>query len=173
MLNLALIAILAILAWYITSSLDKWHIQPIRQVFVKNMAVVSGEDFRLSLDVAGGTSWSVLGQEQGTTIAFTVDKADATNKDSTNWEESVSTIRHVAISSNGVLDETDPAWVKLLAAFFDTDHPLQIEAKITTPASITYIGQCNIDSLEYDGPHDGVMTFSVSLSGNGAFAVGP
>jgi len=169
MTNTLILALLPILGIIISLFARSGGIQAIRGVLTHNMAAVSGVTMLLAIDVAGGSSFASLGQEQSTTVSFTTDKADATTKDSVNWEENISTIRHVALTSSGILDETDTAWGKLLTAWFTTAGPLQIEARITTPGATTFIGQAHIDSLDYEGNHDGTLNYSLSLSGNGAF----
>jgi len=166
LLMMAILLIFAVMVWHLT---QKPEIRTIKRVLCLNMAAVAGTDFDIGIDVAGGSSFSVLGQDQGLSVSFTTDKADATTKDSLNWEENISTIRHVSVSGNGVLDETDTAWGKLLTAYFTTAGPAQVEIQITTPGAVTFTGLANIDSLDYDGPHDGTLNFSIALSGNGVF----
>ena len=139
-----------------------------RNVLTLN-AAVSGIDVTLGIDEASGSSFNELTGQRSTVLSRTIDKADATNKDSNNWEESVPIIRHWSISCSGVLDdEADLAYVDLESAYHAAGAAVaQVEARVTMPSGTTYTGTANIDSLDVDGPHDGVMTYSVELSGTG------
>ena len=139
-----------------------------RNIMTQN-AAVSGIDVTLGIDEAGGSSFNELGGQRSTVLSRSIDKADATNKDSDNWEESVPIIRHWSIAVNGVLeDETDAAYVDIESAYHAAAAAVaQIECKVTMPSGRNYIGTAHIDTLDTDGPHDGVMTYSIALSGSG------
>lgn len=139
-----------------------------RNVLTENVAV-SGIDVTLGIDAAGGSSFNEFAGQRNTVLTRSIDKADSTNKDSDNWEESVPIIRHWSITVTGVLvDETDVAYVDLESAYHAAAAAVaQVECEVTMPSGTTYTGTANLDDLTVEGPHDGIMTVSVELSGSG------
>lgn len=109
---------------------------------------------------------NLLGGQRSTTMSRTIDKADATNKDSDNWEESVPIIRHWSMSVPGfvVADETDTALEALKQAYINN---LPLDVLLKMPSGNQYEGIAHLDNYDKEGPHDGVFTASLEVSGNG------
>lgn len=96
-------------------------------------------------------------------MSLTVDKADITNKDSTDWEEALGTIRHFSMTEQEiVLDESEEAYDGLLMAY---QNHKDILVRTLMPDLTEYTGIGHLDSLEIDGPNDGAKTATVSISG--------
>lgn len=129
----------------------------------------SGKDQRLYIWNGSASTFNLLGQERETSVDFETDRADATNKDSNNWSEGIPTIRSMAIESSGVTNESDTALNDLLDHYFNHTKP---KARIITPGGVTFTSTCTLDSLSYDGPHDDIMSFSLSLSSDGTVTKG-
>jgi len=127
----------------------------------------SAETGDLSVAITNTTPLNILlGGQRGGTLSTTADKADATTKDSNNWEENVSIIRHWTVSGDVVIvDESEAAYNGLIEAH---DNNKQVHVQVVTPGGLTFSGTGNLDSLDMDGPHDGVYSASLAISGNGA-----
>ena len=129
--------------------------------------VVSEETGDLSVVVSSPMPDSnLLGGQRSTTMTRTIDKADATTKDSNNWEESVPIIRHWSMSVPGfvVADETGAAIEALKVAYI---NKLDLDVLLKMPSGNQYEGIAHLDSFDKDGPHDGVFNASLEVSGNG------
>jgi len=110
---------------------------------------------------------TLLAGNRGLAMNLTADKADFTNKDSLNWEESLSLIRHYSVSGDFVIDETNAALMGMREAFFNKK---QVNVRIVTPGGTEFTGIANLDSYDEEGPHDNIYSASISFSGNGALA---
>ena len=128
---------------------------------------VSDETGDLSVVVSSPMPDSnLLGGQRSTVLSRSIDKADSTNKDSNNWEESVPITRHWSMTASGfvVADETGAAYVALENAY---DNKLDLNALVKMPSGNQYEGICHLDSFDLDGPHDRIFTGSLAVSGNG------
>jgi len=123
----------------------------------------SGKDYRLA--IYDGSTMQTLGQEVSTSVSFDIDRADATNKDSGNWSEGEQTIRSMSVDSSGVTNESDTAYGDLEDHYFNDTKP---KFRLTSPAGTTYTATGTLDSFTQDGAHDGVFSYSVSITSDGA-----
>lgn len=132
-----------------------------------DIMTVSDEGGDLTVAITNTDPLNVLlGGQRGATLSLTVDKADAGNKDSKNWEENIPTIRHWSVSGDAVIvDEAGVAYNGLIKAF---DNHKQVFVLVETPVGTTFDGVGNLDNLEMDGPHEGIYSASLTISGNAA-----
>lgn len=118
-----------------------------------------------------GTNWII--KKDGTTIArgrnaslqLTQAFADATNKDSANWEESLPTIRSARIVHSGVLDIALSSYSDVEDMFFN-----QTSATILFDANSnkTYSATGYVESLQINASHDDVVTVDMTIRLTGA-----
>lgn len=127
------------------------------------MPAVSGVNFVLEVsDGVGG--WNQLAGQRSTTLNRTGEAADATSKDQSAWYVSVPTVRNWGMDAECVAIEGDTALDDLEDAYMSG---VEIDVRITTPASTVYSGNATVTDMTMEGPHDDVLSISVSLQGNG------
>lgn len=129
---------------------------------------VSAVDFVLSVKTNG--SYETLAEQTSTGLLRSLDEADATSKDSLQWHEGLPVIRNWSFECEANLIEDDAA---LLALEDDYDNLTLADVRITTPAANTYTGQATVETLDMDGPHDGIVSVSIVLKGSGALVKAP
>lgn len=122
---------------------------------------VSGVAFVLAVH-DGAATYNTLKGQRGTTLNRGMDEADATTKDDASWHIGLATIRNWSFDAEGVVDETDPAYIDLEDHFTNLTTGL---FRITTPAATTYIGTGIVSNLVVEGAHDDVLTYTVSVTG--------
>lgn len=129
------------------------------------MPPVSGLNFKLAIEnpASPGTYRTLLGQRT-TGMPRSHDEADATSKDSSGWHEGIPVIKNWSMDVEGLYIDADPPWLDLETHFTNGTQP---NVRITTPAGNTYTGKATIVDMSLDGPHDDVMTYSLSLRGSG------
>jgi TP901-1 family phage major tail protein len=125
---------------------------------------VTGVTFLLSVD-QGGAVYNTLAGQRSTTLNRSTDEADATDKDNPSWHIGLATIRNWSFDAEGVLAESDVAWVDLEDAWLAN---ATISVRITQPDATTWTGDATVATLNADGPHDDILSYSVSLRSAGA-----
>lgn len=125
------------------------------------MPAKTGQDFVLEVDDGGGTYNKLAGQ-RSTTLNRSTDEADTTSKDSSEFHEGLPTIRSWSMDVEAILMENDTALGDLEDAWTNNN---KISVRITTPAGNTYTGDAIVTDFNWDGPHDDVMTASITLTG--------
>lgn len=110
----------------------------------------------------------VLGGQRGATLNRGVDTMDATAKASAGeWKENEIGFKSWGIDADGLVVESDAAFVALEAAFA---AGTKVTVTLTTPANNTYTGTAIITDFPIDAPYDDMATYSISLLGDGALA---
>lgn len=117
------------------------------------------------LKVYDGGTYNTLAGQRSTTLNRGTDEADATDKDSSEYHEGLPTIRNWSFDASGIVEEADTALVDLEDAWTNNT---KIQVQIETPAGNTYTGEATVTQLNYEGPHDDVLSYSVSLVGSGS-----
>lgn len=131
------------------------------------MAVQKGKDLLLKVDSTGAGAFATVAGIRSRRIAFSTGAVDVTNADSTDrWRELLAGAgaKRASVSGSGVFrDVAADATVRQL--FFDgTIRNWQV----IIPDFGTIQGPFQITALEYDGDHEGEVTFDLGLESAGA-----
>jgi TP901-1 family phage major tail protein len=132
------------------------------------MAVQSGRDLLIKIDLTGDGSFSTLAGLRTTRLTFNADTVEVTSLDSGGWRELLAGagVRSAAISGAGVFRDaaTD---ARARAIFFAGDTPA---FQVIVPDFGVVEGPFQITALEYAGAHDGEASYSLSLASAGPLA---
>lgn len=107
----------------------------------------------------------VLGQKGGT-FSRGYDTIDLTSKDNSGWADADYGTGNWSISANGNLEEGDPSLDKLDSAFLAAEIIL---VQFVFPSGKAYEGNAVITDFSIDAPHDGVASYSLTLTGKGKY----
>jgi len=117
-----------------------------------------------------GTPVALAGQRNAT-LDMSINRADATTKDSNKWSEGEQLIREWSIDADGlVTDESTGSGQYALRKAWENNYP--IKTHIKTPSGKYYIGESTL-SFSEDAPHDDLVSSSVTLTGKGSLQRSP
>lgn len=137
------------------------------------MAFVKGSSFVLRMEDQGtpGT-YNVLGALRANSLSINNSTVDVTNKSSAGWTQllTAGAIKSMTMSGDGIYDETLAVMEDLVAVANGADPEANFQISEGTNR---FSGNFQITDFSMEGPHDGVVTYSISLTSNGAitFAV--
>jgi len=125
---------------------------------------ISGMKVRLFIEDA--TSGKVLAGQKNATLNRSAETIDATSKDSEgNWTESIPGMKNWSIDADGAFVTDDEAYGILETAFLDGEN---VNVYIQMPSGTKFKGNATIVDLPLEAPFDDILSYSVSLTGNGA-----
>jgi predicted secreted protein len=102
---------------------------------------------------------------------MSIESDDVTDMCSDGWKESVSEIRSIAATANGVFESTDTVYAALKAAFFSTASGWgQILAQFVSADGDTYGGTLQINSIGEASAYNQEVRFSLDASFTGTVA---
>ena len=140
------------------------------------MAVETGLSWLFYVDTADdltSPTWALLPQQRGGNFSFSKTDVDATSKDNSGWEDSISTRRGWTASVDGAYEDNDAALIYLIdtnqLAASATDY--KVGLKLVDEAGDTYIGNATLDSLELDAPESDLVSYSMSFTGRGSLTL--
>ncbi len=133
------------------------------------MAVQSGKDLLIKLDVTGAGQFETIAGLRATRISFNAETVDVTSLDSEGgWRELLAGagVKAASISGSGVFrDEgTDE---RARAVFFNGEIPA---FQVVIPDFGTVEGPFQITSLDYAGSYNGEATYELSMASAGALS---
>ncbi|MBB5516537.1 TP901-1 family phage major tail protein [Rubricella aquisinus] len=136
------------------------------------MAVQSGKDLLIKLDMTGSGGFETVAGLRATRIAFNAQTVDVTTLESAGgWRELLggAGVRSAQLSGSGVFKdaETDE---KARALFFAGDVP---DFQVVIPDFGTVTGPFQITAIEYAGEFDGEATYEMSMASAGALSFAP
>ena len=131
------------------------------------MAVQSGKDLLIKLDMTGAGLFETIAGLRASRISFNAETVDVTSLDSQGgWRELLAGagVKAASISGSGVFrDEgTDE---RARAVFFNGEIPA---FQVVIPDFGTVEGPFQITSLEYAGSYNGEATYELSMASAGA-----
>jgi TP901-1 family phage major tail protein len=129
------------------------------------MAVQSGKDLLIKLDLTGDGNFQTIAGLRATRISFNAETVDATSMESGGWRELLAGagVRSASISGSGVFRDaaTDE---RARAIFFNGEMP---DFQVVIPDFGVVEGAFQIASIEYAGSHNGEASYELSLASAG------
>lgn len=131
------------------------------------MAVQSGKDLLLKVDMIGDGVFETIAGLRATRISFNAETVDVTSVESAGgWRELLAGagVKSASISGSGVFRDANTD-ERARQIFFDAEMP---DWQVIIPDFGIVEGQFQISSLEYAGTHNGEASFEMSLASAGA-----
>lgn len=125
----------------------------------------TGVDVLISIVGEDGEE-KVIGGQRGATLNREVDTIDATHKQVVGWTYSLPGTGSWSIDTDGVLLNDDASLQDLEDAF---ENKETITVQWVNPTGQSYKGKAFITSYPVEAPMDDVMTYSLSLEGQGKY----
>jgi TP901-1 family phage major tail protein len=131
------------------------------------MAVQSGRDLLIKMDMSGDGTFETVAGLRATRLSFNAETVDVTSLESEGgWRELLggAGVRSATIAGSGVFRDaaTDG---RARQVFFDGEVP---RVQVIIPDFGRVEGPFQITGLEYAGSHDGEATYEMSLASAGA-----
>ncbi len=131
------------------------------------MAVQSGRDLLIKLDMTGGGLFETVAGLRATRISFNAETVDVTSLESQGgWRELLggAGVKTAAISGSGVFRDANTDG-RARQVFFDGEVP---DFQVIIPSFGVIEGAFQISALEYAGSHNGEATYEMTLASAGA-----
>jgi TP901-1 family phage major tail protein len=131
------------------------------------MAVQSGKDMLIKLDMIGNGTFQTIAGLRATRISFNAETVDATSLESQGgWRELLAGagVKSAAISGSGVFRDaaTD---ARARQVFFDGQVP---NFQVIIPSFGIVEGPFQLTAIEYAGTYNGEATYEMTLASAGA-----
>lgn len=131
------------------------------------MAVQSGKDLLIKLDMVGDGSFETIAGLRATRISFNAETVDVTSLESQGgWRELLAGagVKTASISGSGVFrDEGTDERARQI--FFDGEIP---DFQVIIPDFGVVEGAFQLSSIEYSGSHNGEATYEMTMASAGA-----
>ena len=131
------------------------------------MAVQSGKDLLIKVDMIGDGSFQTVAGLRATRISFNAETVDVTSLESAGgWRELLAGagVKSVSISGSGVFRDANTD-ERARQIFFDAQMP---GFQVIVPNFGIIQGPFQITSIEYSGSHNGEATYEMSMASAGA-----
>lgn len=133
------------------------------------MAKITG--MKVKLFIKDATTGKVLAGQKNATLSRSAESIDATSKDTVGfWKESLQGFKEFSIDADGAYVESDVAYGLLEEAFLNSEN---VDVYLEMPSGTKYEGNVTITDFSLEFPYDDLVTYSLSLQGNGALSVVP
>jgi TP901-1 family phage major tail protein len=131
------------------------------------MAVQSGKDLLVKLDMIGDGSFQTIAGLRATRISFNAETVDVTSLESAGgWRELLAGagVKSASITGSGVFRDaaTD---ARARQVFFDGEVP---DFQVIIPSFGIVQGAFQLTAIEYAGTHNGEATYEMTLASAGA-----
>lgn len=111
----------------------------------------------------------VLAGQKNATLNRSADSIDATSKDTAGfWKESMQGFKEYSIDADGAFVTDDAAYAALETAYLNSEN---VDVYLQFPSGQKYSGNCSITDFSLDAPYDDLVSYKISLQGNGALTV--
>ncbi|MFN4129184.1 MAG: phage major tail protein, TP901-1 family [Paracoccaceae bacterium] len=133
------------------------------------MAVQSGKDLLLKLDLTGDGTFETVAGLRATRISFNAETVDVTSLESRGgWRELLggAGVKSASISGSGVFRDANTD-ERARQIFFDGEVP---DFQVIIPDFGVVEGAFMITAIEYAGSHNGEATYEMSLASAGALS---
>lgn len=131
------------------------------------MAVQSGKDLLVKIDVNGSLQFETIAGLRATRISFNAETVDVTSLESQGgWRELLAGagVRSASISGSGVFRDANTD-ERARQIFFDGEMP---NFQVVIPDFGIVEGPFQITAIEYSGSHNGEATYELTLASAGA-----
>ncbi len=131
------------------------------------MAVQSGKDLLIKVDLVGDGQFATVAGLRATRISFNAETVDVTSLDSVGgWRELLAGagIKSASISGAGVFRDANTD-ERARQIFFDAEVP---SFQVVIPSFGIVQGKFQITAIEYSGTYNGEATYDMSLASAGA-----
>ena len=134
------------------------------------MAVQSGKDMLVKLDMIGDGTFQTIAGLRATRISFNAEAVDVTSLESQGgWRELLAGagVKSASISGSGVFrdDATD---ARARQVFFDGEVP---DFQVIIPSFGIVEGAFQLTAIEYAGTYNGEATYEMTLASAGALTL--
>ncbi len=130
------------------------------------MAVQSGKDLLVKLDMTGSGTFETIAGLRATRVGFNAETVDVTSLESQGgWRELLAGagVKSASISGSGVFrDAATDARARQI--FFDGEVP---EFQVIIPSFGVIEGPFQITAIEYAGSHNGEATYELTMASAG------
>lgn len=128
---------------------------------------VAGKDILLMIYDDNANLLAVAGQ-RSLTINRSADQIEVSSKDTEGgWKSSIAGMKEWSIDTDGLYIASDASMTKLSNAFNNSDQVCLVVKNIKTGRPM-FGGQAAITDFPLEAPYDDALTYSITLSGNGA-----
>ncbi len=130
------------------------------------MAVQSGRDLLIKVDMNGAGIFETVAGLRATRISFNAETVDVTSLESQGgWRELLAGagIKSASISGSGVFRDANTD-ERARQIFFDGEIP---EFQVVIPSFGVIEGRFQISALEYAGSHNGEATYEMTMASAG------
>lgn len=128
------------------------------------MAKISG--MKVKLFIKQSETGNVLGGQKNATLNRSAESIDATSKDTEGfWKEAVQGFKEWSIDADGAYVADDKAYGLLETAFLESTN---VDVYLEFPSGTKYEGNAIITDFPIEAPYDDLVTYSLTLQGNGA-----
>ena len=107
----------------------------------------------------------VLAGQRDATLNRSAATLDATSKDSDGWRENESGFKEWSVDCGGLLIASDVAYDELEEKWTNNE---KVNVIIELPSGKTYSGKAVIADFPIEMPYEDLVSYSVSLTGDGA-----
>ena len=130
-------------------------------------AAVAGKDVLLMIYDENDELLALAGQKS-LTINRSADNIEVSSKDTEGgWKSSIAGMKEWSIDTDGLYVASDSSMKTLAKAFADSDPVCLVVKNIKTDRYM-FGGQAFITDFPLEAPYDDALTYSITLSGNGA-----
>ena len=130
------------------------------------MAVQSGKDLLIKMDLIGDGQFVTVAGLRATRISFNAETVDVTSLESTGgWRELLAGagVKSASISGSGVFRDAETD-ARARQIFFDGEVP---QFQVIIPDFGVVQGPFQITAIEYAGSHNGEATYELTLASAG------
>ncbi|MGI1801828.1 phage major tail protein, TP901-1 family [Priestia sp. TRN 1309] len=120
----------------------------------------------VKLFIKDATTGQVLAGQKTASLKRSADSIEATSKDTAGfWKESLQGFKSWSIDCDGAFVESDVAYGLLETAFLNSQN---VDVYLEFPSGAKYEGNCTITDFSMEAPYDDLVSYKISLDGNGA-----
>ena len=131
------------------------------------MAVQSGKDLLIKLDMTGDGLFETIAGLRASRISFNAETVDVTSLESTGgWRELLAGagVRSASISGSGVFRDANTD-ERARQIFFDGEIP---DFQVIIPDFGVIEGPFQLSAIEYSGSHNGEASYELTMASAGA-----
>lgn len=131
-------------------------------------SAVAGKDIILQVWNEDGTDLLAVAGQKSLTINRSADTIEVSSKDTTGgWKSNIAGMKEWSVETDGLYVASDESHQTLSKAFVDSD-PVCIKVINSKTNTALFGGIAYVTEYNLEAPYDDGMTYSITLSGNGA-----